>query len=243
MICRTMCGVVSTIAVSTTLSAQVFDFNTLVHGEIVASQFAPALTVLADNPNRSFDIVAGFDTQFMGSTSDPDLIGPPWDGGNLAVSATEVVLGTALILSENNTGAGDGILDNPDDEGSRPAGSLTFLFDAPVPVFGFDIIDIEGVIMESSTIDFLLNGVLVGNVDFADFVSPASPFFDPTVAFGNNHANRISPIAAADFGALGFDGVVINLGGSSAIDTIVVPAPAAAALGGVALLAAGRRRR
>ncbi|MEL6797916.1 MAG: PEP-CTERM sorting domain-containing protein [Planctomycetota bacterium] len=226
-----------------TSAAQTFTFDSIAHGEILTNQFAPAMTMSGQNFNRSFDILAGFDTNAMG-TSDPDLQGPPWSAGNLAISDTETNLGTAVILAENDLDAnGDGILDDPDDEGRRPAGLMDLGFASPIPVFGLDIIDIEGRVREFSSLDFFAGGLLVGSVAFEDFEDPASPYFDPSVVFGNNTANRISPIAATDFGVAGFDRVVINIGGSSAYDTFVVPAPASAALLGLGGLAAARRRR
>ncbi|MEL6499624.1 MAG: hypothetical protein AAF937_11655 [Planctomycetota bacterium] len=224
-------------------AAQTFTFDAIAHGEIVSNQFAPAMTIAGQNFHRSFDIVAGFDTGMTG-TSDPDLQGPPWSGGNLAISDTETALGTAIILAENDLDAnGDGILDDPDDEGKRPAGLIDLGFASPIPVFGLDIIDIEGRVREFSSLEFFSGGALVGTVAFEDFEDPSSPYFDASVVFGNNTANRISPIAATDFGVLGFDRVVINVGGSSAYDTFVVPAPASAAVLGLSGLAAARRRR
>lgn len=217
--------------------AQDFDFETLQHGEIIAGQFAPALSLSAVNPNRGFDIAAGFDTTLMG-TSDPDLQGPPWAGGNLAVSNTEVVLGIAVIIAENNIGAGDGVLDDPDDEGSRPAGQLILDFNQTYSEFGFDVIDIEGVVEEGSSLEFYNAGGLVETINFSEFTNNVSIHFDATIQFGNNTANRVSPIQIA----AGFDQVIINVGGSSAFDNIVIPAPMSAAplLAGLAL---ARRRR
>ena len=238
-------GVAGVVCVAQPSSAQVFDFNTLAHGEIITNQFEPALTITGTNPNRPFDIVAGFDTQFLGSTADPDLQGPPWSGGNLAVSADAVQIGTALILAQNDRDNNhDGILDAPNDEGSNPAGTIDLAFASPISHFGFDIVDIEGTMMEASSLDFYLNGSLLGSVSFNDFVDISSPYYDPTVQFGDHTANRIQPIAARDFMAIGFDRVVINVGGSSAYDTFVtIPAPGAGLLvvtGAAALL---RRKR
>jgi len=231
-------------ALATSASGQVYDFNTLVHGEIIANQFEPALTITGTNPNRSFDIIAGFDTQFLGSTADPDLQGPPWSGGNMAISDTSIAIGTALIIAQNNRDIdGDGVLDAPNDEGSRPAGTIDLSFATPIPFFGLDIVDIEGQVRELSFLEFFSGGVLLGTVPFADFETPGSLYYDPTVEFGDHYANRIQPIAASDFMVSGFDRVVINVGGSSAYDTFVVPAPAS----GLLLIAAGslvsRRRR
>ena len=236
---KTTLSVCTLAAFAAGAGAQTIDFNTLVHGEIVTNQFSPLATISAINPNRSFDIAAAFDTTLMG-TSDPDLEGPPWSGGNLAISDTKVHLGMALIIAENDTDADfDGVLDDPDDEGQRPAGQLIFDFGSVYDLFGFDVIDIEGVVEESSSLEFYLGAGLVETVDFSDFTNNASTHYDATIQFGNNHANRVSPINIVG----GFDRVVINVGGSAAFDNIVVPAPSgvgALALG--ALLAARRRR-
>lgn len=230
------------IACASSADAQLFTFDSLAHGEIVTNQFEPMMSMVAVNYRRPFDILAGFDTDAVG-TADPDLQGPPWSGGNLAISDSETRLGTALILAQNNIDANnDGILDNPDDEGLRPAGRIEMTFANPVPVFGLDIIDIEGSVREFSSIVFYANGAARGVVDFEDFETPGNPYYDPTVQFGNNTANRIQPIAATDFGIAGFDRIVIYVGGSSAYDTFVVPAPATAATLVLAGLASTRRR-
>lgn len=226
-------------------SGQVYDFNTLVHGEIISNQYEPALTITGTNPNRAFDIIAGFDTQFLGTTADPDLQGPPWSGGNLAVSADAVQIGTALIIAQNNRNIdNDNVLDAPNDEGSRPAGTIDLSFADPIPAFGLDIVDIEGKMSDTSSLEFYLNGILLGSVEFDEFTTNGSPFYDPSVVFGDHHANRIQPISASSFMASGFDRVVINVGGSSAYDTFVtIPAPASGLMlvAGAALIA--RRRR
>lgn len=220
-------GAAGVVCVAVPASAQVYNFNTLAHGEIITNQFEPALSITGTNPNRPFDIIAGFDTQFIGSTADPDLQGPPWSGGNLAVSDTEVAIGTALIIAQNNRDIdNDGILDAPNDEGNNPAGTIDLAFATPVTHFGFDVVDIEGVVQEGSSLDFYLGGNLLGSVDFMLFTDNFSIYFDPTVVFGDHHANRIQPIPASNFNATGFDRIVINVGGSSAFDTFVVPAPA-----------------
>ncbi len=224
-----------------TAHATLIDFNSLAHGEIVTTQFAPTVTISAVNPNRPHDLAIIFDSEETG-TADPDLEGPPWAGGNLAPGT---VLGKLLIIAENDVDANnDNLIDSPDDEGSRPAGSLIFEFGQAVGVFGFDIIDIEGSIQEASTIEFFSGNTLLTTVSFADFVA-AGPLFDPTVVFGNNTANRISPLVDQQLGIVPFDKVVMNLGGSSAIDNIIVPEPSTFVLGAIALtmFLVGRSRR
>jgi hypothetical protein len=221
-------------------SAAIVTFEGQVHGRILSNQFASQglTSVAANNLHTSFDLAAIFDTTRTG-TADPDLE-DPWDGGNIAANT---LLGNVVIIAENNIGAGDGVLDNPDDEGRRPAGSLAFQFAVALPFFGFDVVDIEGVIQEASNVQFFSGGSLVGTVNFASFVTNNNPYYDPTVVFGDNHANRIQPITAASLGVAGFDRVVINLGGSGAIDNLVIPSPSTAILAVGAGLFASRRRR
>ncbi len=220
---------------SSLAGAQTLDFSGLVHGEIVNSQFAGAgVTISAVNPNRSFDLAVAFDTTMTG-TSDPDLE-DPFETGNIDGST---FLGNVLILQENDTGIGDGIADDPDDEGSRPAGQLIFDFDTTIQSLGFDLVDLEGAVSETSSIEFFLGGSSVLSIDFSEF--EAGGAFDMGAVYGNNFLNRIDPITVSG----GFDRAVISLGGSAAVDNVsfAVPAPGAAALLGLGgLVAAGRRR-
>ena len=241
MIRTTAAIVAASIASASLAGTTVFDFEGLQHGEIVNSQLAPMLMISGVNNAKTFNLVSAFDTNLSG-TSDDDLEGPPWAGGNLAIDNENVNLGNVLILAENNTGAGDGILDNPDDEGSRPAGSITFSFSQAIGSFGFDLVDIEGVVLEGSSLDFSLNGQSVGSVGLGDFTDINSSLYDASIVFGNNHANRFSPITSADLGSL-FDEVTLNLGGSGAIDNIVIPSPGAITLLSMGGLVAIRRRR
>lgn len=229
-------------------SADVITFDGFVNGQIMNTQI-PGVTITAMNPNRVHDLAAIFDTNLTG-IADPDLEGPNWSGGNLAgdpeAGGGGTTLGNVLIIAENNTGAGDGILDDPDDEGSRPGGVLIFEFDTALVSLGFDILDVEGVTEEPGSIDFFLNGGLIGTVNLADFINPVSSFHDPTIEFGNHTANRISPITAAQLNADMFDEVRFNMGGSGAIDNIdftVVPAPGTLLLLGAAGLLRHRNRR
>ena len=107
--------------------------------------------------------------------------------------------------------------------------------------FGFDVVDIEGVVQELSSLEFRSGGSLLATVNFSDFTDNSSMFYDASISFGNNSANRVQPITASQLGISGFDEVVINVGGSSAFDRIVVPAPASCllALAGLAII---RRR-
>lgn len=214
-------------------------FDSLSNGEIVTNQIS-GVTISAMNPNRPFDLAITFDTLLNG-TADGDLEGPSWAAGNLAAAGVE--LGNILILAENDIDMdGDGLIDSPDDEGSRPAGTIFIDLDEPAQTFGFDLIDIEADMDEGAGhVEFYMNGGLISSIDFSEFANAASVYYDPTVEYGNNSANRISPINP---GAL-FDEVRFVMGGSGGIDnlTFEIPAPGALALLGVAALVGRRRRR
>ncbi|MEL7483435.1 MAG: hypothetical protein AAFN41_03680 [Planctomycetota bacterium] len=239
---RILVASAAAIACASPAFGQAFTFDSLAHGEIVTNQYEPMMTISAENYRRPHNLLVGFNTNATG-TADPDLEAP-WLGGNLLHNGVSTDLGTALIISETDVDAdGDGIIDDPSDEGLRPAGRIDIEFARPVPMFGLDVVDIEGQVSEFSSLVFFVNGSAVGVVDFEDFENPASQYYDPTIIFGNNSANRIKPILASDFNVEGFDGVKIYVGGSSAYDTFFIPAPASAAVLGFAGVAASRRRR
>lgn len=230
-----------------TASADMIDFNALVHGQIVTTQFQAShgVTISALNPNTGPDLAIAFDSNQLG-TADPDLQGPPWSGGNLPLNTP---MGSLLILAENYWNPDhDDVLDIPDDEAGMPAGWITFDFDTAITSFGFDMVDVEGVPAEDTWIDFYLGEVFVGSVGYSDLVTPGHDWYDPTIDFGDNTINRVSPILASDFGQGpgAFDRVSFHLGGSMGLDNITfstVPSPGALALLGLAGLVTRRRRR
>lgn len=222
--------------------AATITFEGLAHGEIVTNQLAASsgVTISAVNPNRPHDLGIIFNSLETG-TSDPDLEGPSWDGGNLA---PDTILGNLLIIAENDGDSNlDGLIDDPDDEGHRPAGMLIFDFGDAMTEFGLDLVDVESPTAELGKVEFFSGGSSIGEVGFDEFVDNTSVFYDPTVAFGNNSANRINPILASEIGATGFDRVIVHMGGSGAIDNInFVPEPTSMILlAGGALLAIRRR--
>ncbi len=267
---------------------QTLSFDTLAdgvtsttHGLVVGNQWSAApfnLSITADNFNRSADTAALFDANFAGSTTDGDLTGPPWTGGgNLAPSAD---LKRMLYIHESNTQYNEGdIIADPDDEGARPAGKLIFDFSSPITSFGFDLVDVEGVteIYGPSELDsngdplpgatptgffasFFASGdaVPLATVGFNELIDSLSPFYDPTISFGDNSANRIQPFTLQSLGlnnVAGFSRVEIGLGGSAAVDNLVfdnlrppppqVPLPTSAWMGLVlmGLLAVRELRR
>jgi len=126
----------------------------------------------------------------------------------------------------------NGLIDYPDDEGNRPAGSIFFDFEGPMCSVGFDLIDVEGPSEfgrnSGFVATFFMDGSELARVGFDQFVNENSMFFDPSVEYGNNKVNRIEPLTVEDLSIFtgtsitAFDKVEFNLGGSSAIDNIDV---------------------
>ena len=221
-----------------------FDEPGLVHGTVVDTDFAALgiTSITTTNIGGGPDLGVIFDSDFAGSTSDSDLLNP-WAGGNLMGDTSA---GNILIIQENSTGCGDDVCNNPDDEGSRPAGDFDIVFAQPQLSFGFDLFDVDNATAEDGNIVFY-DGASSFTVEWTDLEDGSgSPFEVAGVVYGDNFANRIPEILPADVGLTQFDRIVINMGGSGAIDNLLfVPEPATGVLvlGGLALLGATRRRR
>jgi hypothetical protein len=210
-------------------------------GQVIDDEYqGDGVTIHAVNPNRSFDLAIAFNSTANG-TEDPDLQ-DPWSGGNLA---SNTFLRNLLIIAERDVGG------RPDDEGSRPAGELIFDLDSTMVSMGFDLIDVENTMDEPGGVDFYLGNTLQGSFEYMDLITNGSPVYDPTIAFGNNTANRISPVLVASLDdAIGgeFDRVVFRMGGSGGIDNVALASadePGLLLLGllGAAGLALARRTR
>lgn len=226
--------------VCTNAHAATIGFDSLAHGEIVNSQYDATFGVRigAVNIGGGPDLAIVFDSS-KANTSDPDLEAP-FSGGNLADRKD---LGNMLIIGENDIDSnGDGLVDDPDDEGSRPAGSIFIDFDTPITSFGFDIVDVEGPDANGNdsgySVQFFMGETAIASVGFGSFLDESSLLYDSSVAFGDNSANHIDQIIAAELGASAFDRVEINFGGSAAIDNLTftpVPLPSAIFLLGAGL--------
>jgi hypothetical protein len=218
-----------------------FDEAGIVHGTIIDTQFQTpfGVTFSVTNTGGGPNLGVAFDSTATG-TRDPDLE-DAWSGGNLA---SNTILGNLLIIQENNNGTDDGVANDPDDEASRPAGTITIDFDFLIDSIGFDLIDIESATLEAGSVATFLNGgAALTTVDFADFLNLGA--FDRNAVYGNNSANRIAPLTAAEMGIGSFDQVIISMGGSGAVDNITwstVPEPATSALLAGGLLGLGWRR-
>ena len=220
-------------------NAGTINFDALARGEIVTTQYAASngVTIFGDHFwNNSLDAAIIFDTLYDGPI-DRDLQGPDWFCGNQYTTT----FGNVLIIPERLTDwNNDGLVDDPDDEGRRPAGILGFIFSTPIYTFGFDLIDIE-LPMESGAVGFLSGGTEV----FVSFAQLAAD--DSTIGFGNHSANRIAPIRAEDLSLAFFDEVRFYMGGSGAIDNITyttnLPEPGSALMFCFGLAALGRSGR
>ncbi len=242
-----------------TSSAGIITFDSIAHGEEATTQI-PGLTISAinfsngtiDNAGDHPNMALGFDSGETG-TRDDDLEGPPWAGGNLsAADLATLELGTMIIIAENSfdvrnndTGApgSDGLVDNPDDEGNRDAGVISFEFDSAITSVGFDLVDVEGIgpgQEPGNFAVFFMGGAAIDTVSFEEFLAAGA--YDQGAVFGNNTVNRIAPIGG--FGM--FDRVDITLGGSGAVDNLVFGVPVPGVVGllalGLGLLGLSHRR-
>ena len=229
------------------------DFEGLAHGEILDGVLNMGVirSIETNNRGRGPDLAIIFDSTER-NTADDDLEGPKanlsdgsrWAGGNLP---SDTYLGNILIISENKKLNSDGHIDDPDDEGSKPAGSVHIVLNDLYTDFGFDLVDIEDNRERMGSIEFILRGSSLGEIAFEDL-----PSLQSNISFGNNTANRIDPINTMDaFQVTAFEEVVVRFGGSGGITNFVltpitpVPEPGTALLVGlgVVAMAAARARR
>lgn len=234
---------------STWAASTKLDLSSLIHGDVLNSQFAASLgvTVSAVNKSTGPDLAVIFNTALTG-TEDDDLqfedyapFTTKWNGGNLQ----DTPLGNVIIIQEHGVDSGGTISTEPDDEGSRPAGIIRLEFDYLVNSLEFDLVDIEpGREVDTSFVEFYRNDGLVASASYTDLKS-----WNPTIEFGDNYANTFAPITAAQFDGLSsleFDRVDFLLGGSGAVTGIAfieVPAPGALLLGSLGIVAVRWSRR
>lgn len=216
------CGM--SLAATSVLAASI-DFSGLDAGTIIDNEYFSSLgvTVSATGTGNAPDAAVIFDTDNP-TGGDYDLAGPFAPGvGN---SFGSISPGNVLILQENNT-CDELTCSNPDDQGSRPGGTMSFAFGNAVSITSVDFFDVEG--PEAGTVVLFDAGGEVLNT--IDIVSTG----------GDNLWYRLM----IDVG--GVYSMDINMGGSGAIDNIqyVVPVPAALPLmlGALSMLGFARGRK
>lgn len=223
--------------------AILIDFNSLGHGQIVDNEFNASygLTISVVNRGGGPNLGVAFDTTRSG-TADPDLEkGTSWGNSNLT-NKNSIDVGRILIIQEhgrkhklrNKAGF---ISTTPDDEGSRPAGSIFFDFNSAITSFGFDLIDIEGPSEYGSDSGYF-------TTFFDSTGSAATVGFGALIGrdganYGDNSLNRISSFTTAELGINPFTRIELNLGGSGGIDNVnftSVPEPSSLFLMGSGLV-------
>lgn len=211
---------------SATANAIVLDFEGFAAGTIIDNEYA-ALGVAISATNFSYgpDVAVVFDSNNP-TGGDGDL-GAPFSNPDLGTLSP----GNLLILQERSNC--DALsCSEPDDEGSRPAGQFVISFTEGVLLQSIDFFDVEGIEASPNDAIELYDGD--NNLISNGFYVPAT---------GGD--NMWAPVL---FGVDGVHSIVINMGGSGAIDNIafetsVVPVPAALPLFISALAGMGFMRR
>ena len=219
-------------AQSVVLDFEDFGSTNFQHGTVVSTQYNSApygnVTISAFNDDGlGPDLAVAFDSNTpAANTTDDDLLAPfsnPTRGS--------LRPGHILIIQENNTGCADLVCDDPDDEGRRRAGKLTFEFQKTVELLSLDFFDIENTAGNDE--DSGQPGSEVRLFDAMNNEIAAGTYFTPGTG-GDNTWDRLF-----FNGISGVRKLEVNLYGSGAIDNLtysVVPVPAAVWLFGTALL-------
>ena len=141
----------------------------------------------------------------------------PGSGPNNTVPLDNVLIIPTLWRDDNN----DGLIDDPNDEGRRPSGIISFDLGLVYDGAQFVFIDTEE---HGGTVEFFFNGNPVGSAAIPSTLN--------------------NGVTSAVFAGADFDAFDIRLAGSGAVAAVtLVPEPAALTLAGVSALALLRRRR
>lgn len=144
-----------------------------------------------------------------------------WNGGNLENTR----VGNMLIIQENISGTernqghltfvqgqDSGSSHAPDDEAG--GGTFTFTFETYLQSFEFDWVDLDEA--NGNSVSIRLRDTATGNfatINFGEFISASSPFFQSGVGWGDGYANSIDPITVADIAAANEADLVFNTAG------------------------------
>ena len=185
-------------------------------GTIVGAQWAN-LGVNFSAINSNTDTLVIFDSANP-TGNDSDLVTPGYGPNN------NTALGNILIIAGDVVDSdGDGLIDDPDDDASRPAGTI---------IIDLDFFSVGG------SMDFLDIEEQTGTIELVDTSSMGSVVLGMPTTGDNGFASLAFPADAV------FNQIRVNMPGSGAITAFTVtPAPGSAALIGLAGLLAARRRR
>jgi hypothetical protein len=204
-------------------NAAVINFDDQATGTIIDTEYAPVVSLRVKNRGGGPDLGVIFDT--LNPTGGDIDLGGPFDSNNPKL-ADNFKTGNVLIIQENRMGCDTAICTNPDDEGSRPAGTFYFDFETVITLESIDFFDVE-------TAE---NGRTPNNAiklfDAADNEIMPDTFYTPDTG-GDNMWDQLV------FDVDGVKRIELNLGGSGAIDNIrftVVPIPPAIWLFGSGLI-------
>lgn len=217
--------------------------NAIRAGQIIDDEFAPWFTVNVDNQGGGPDLGVAFDSANP-TGGDTDLRTPSTSHRGNAWNQS---LGNLLIIQENGrrSSTKPGFINTaPDDEAG--GGDIWFDFAFGITSFGFHLVDMETAEASSSYVQLFNGGSSIGSATFTQL----DQYYDPSLHFGDNSINRITPFDLTSLGLGEADSVRIHFSGSGAVDNIsftqgVVPEPATMTLLGMGLggLAVARRRR
>ena len=216
--------------------ADVLDFEGFANGQIMDTEYQPLVTITGTNNDNSAgvpDYAVVFDSR-LNPTSDSDLQDPftsnnpnlpgPFRPGNI------------LIIQENSAGCGDGICDNPDDEGSRfsnkATGIISFQFNQAIQLLSLDFFDVETA-EDGRTPNNRIRLFDTNNVEVL-----ANTYYTPDTG-GDNLWDQVLFDVSLHSELRNIGRVDVYLAGSGAIDNLkynVVPVPAAFWLFGTALI-------
>jgi hypothetical protein len=214
--------------------AVVIDFNGFANGTIMDDEYAIShgLTISAVNKSTGPNLAVIFDTtpsdpNSSNFSADPDLIGP-FDSINPAL-ADGFDPENVLIIQENSSGCDLLSCSRPDDEGSRPAGIISFQFAKAIELLSLDFFDIETA-EDGATPD---NRIRLFDSEIGGNEIAANTYYTPNTN-GDNLWNQI-----LFNGVTGVRRIEVYFGGSGALDNLkynVVPVPAAFWLFATALI-------